>query len=142
VFMAINQRIEAKIAQMQAEKLAKLMSGETHLLLSDAKIQNAYSPVAWYRLCKSMHMLTLGMAIIRLHAAGKSQAEILKETGCTIGEYGAYKAWNTMYAKGLGIRLEKPKPNKQGVISKAKQAKYDADLAFLRECGISGEVSE
>jgi hypothetical protein len=140
--MAVNQRIEARIARMQAEKLAALMSGETNLLLSDAKIQNAYSPMAWYRLCKAMHMLILGMAIVRLHAAGKSKAEVLQETGCTIGEYAAYKAWNTIYARGLGIRLEKPKPNKQGVVSKAKQAKYDADLAFLRECGISGEVSE
>jgi hypothetical protein len=137
--MAINAKVELRIAAMQVDNLSEQLRNETSQLLGSDAIKNAYSPSAWIRLSLILRSVTRGMAIIRMHASGKSQAEIEAATGCTSTEIAAYKAWNTMYASGLGLKIQPPVVGKNGKVSKKRQAKYDSDIAFLKSCGIAFE---
>jgi len=138
----LNPKIELQIAAQQTENLSKQLQAESCLLSTSKTIQNAYSPAAWIRHFMIQRSVIRGMAINRMVAAGKTMAEIQAETNCTTSEIAAYKAWNTMYAKSFGLSIQPPKPGKNGKVSKKRQTKNEADMAFLKSCGIQVEEEE
>jgi hypothetical protein len=65
--------------------LNHMLTDELAYLTKDVEIRNAYSPIAWARLCMGIKRLTEGMAAIRLHCEGKTNDEIVRKTGVHTG---------------------------------------------------------
>ncbi|MGD1108410.1 MAG: LuxR C-terminal-related transcriptional regulator [Terracidiphilus sp.] len=65
----------------------------------DMHFKDAYSLAAWRNVCRHLRGVADGMTVMRLLAEGKSNAQIAEATGISTLSIGAYKAWDTMYAR-------------------------------------------
>lgn len=124
----MEPQVEWEKAREAAAKLESLLSGEVAYLIEGNKIKNVYSPVAWVRMCRMLHTLTYGMAVMRMVYEGKTNAEITKATGLPATVIAAYKAWNTMYSDKVEAMLAA-----RGKTEKARKR----DLEFLASIGVS-----
>ena len=124
----MEPQVEWEKAKDAAAKLESLLSDEVAYLIEGNKIKNVYSPVAWVRMCRMLHTLTYGMAVMRMVYEGKTNPEISKATGLPTTVIAAYKAWNTMYSDMIGSMLAA-----RGKTAKSRQR----DLEFLKSIGVS-----
>ena len=124
----MEPHVEWEKARDAAVKLESLLSDEIAFLSEGNKIKNVYSPVAWVRMCRMLHTLTYGMAVMRMVHEGKTNAEITKATGMPGTVIAAYKAWNTMYSDMVGGMLAA-----RGKTEEARKR----DLEFLASIGVS-----
>lgn len=128
----MEPQIEWEKARVAAEKLESLLSDEVAYLIEGNKIKNVYSPMAYVRICRMLHTLTYGMAVMRMVYEGKTNAEITKATGLLGTVIAAYKAWNTMYSDMIGKMLVA-----RGKTEEARKR----DLEFLASIGVTLEDS-
>jgi hypothetical protein len=126
--LTVSARVEWPKAEAEFGRLRAILSDEIAYLMSDAELRNAYSPIAWVRLCQGVKHLTEGMAAIRLHCEGKTNEEIAATTGVNTRRVGAYKAWNTQYKRAINRTLRIKGRNKE---------QREADIAFLRAVGVA-----
>jgi hypothetical protein len=126
--LKVSPKVEWALGERAFLELSKVLSDEIAYLTSDVEIRNAYSPIAWARLCMGIRHLTQGMATIRLHCDGKTNEEIQNITGVARPRIAAFKAWNTQYKKSVHRAL---------TIRGRNKAQRDADLAFLKSIGVS-----
>lgn len=124
--------VEWSKARDAAFKMAGELNGEVAELQKLTKIQDAYSPMAWFRICRQMQVVTEGMTVMRLLAEGKTPEQIAAETGITRGSIAAFRAWNTMYRNGIHKTVDR-----KIKIKGRTEAEQQADADFLRSCGIS-----
>jgi hypothetical protein len=126
--LKVSPRIEWSKGQEAFHDLNHMLTDELAYLTKDVEIRNAYSPIAWARLCMGIKHLTEGMAAIRLHCEGNTNDEIVRKTGVHAGRIAAFKAWNTQYKKMIDRKLTLRGKNKE---------QRTADLGFLRSIGVS-----
>jgi hypothetical protein len=124
-------------ARTAAYDMIRKLNGEIADLSTITEIKDAYSPMAWLGICQQLRIVTDGMATMRLLTTGHSSAEIHNVTGIASGSIAAYKAWNTMYAQSIQTYAAK-----RIRIKGRTQAEKDADIAFLRSCGIAFTVEQ
>lgn len=129
--------VEWSQARAAAFDLLQKLSGEIVDLNKLAATKDAYSPVAWMNICRQLQIVTDGMIVMRMLTAGKSPNEIALETGIAHGSISAYKAWNTMYTRALRANAER-----RVAVKGHTKAEREADIAFLRSCGIALDVRE
>jgi hypothetical protein len=126
--LTLSPKIEWNKGEEAFRRIHNVLSDEIAYLTADLEIRNAYSPIAWARLCMDIKHLTQGMAAIRLHCEGKNNKEIAAATGLSGNRIAAFKAWNTIYKKSIHRVLTLRGRNKQ---------QRDADLEFLKSIGVS-----
>lgn len=126
--VTVSNRVEWPLAEAEFERLHMVLTDEIAYLTSDAELRNAYSPIAWVRLCQGIKHLTEGMAAIRLHCEGKSNEEIAEATGVNTRRVGAFKAWNTQYKRAINRTMR---------LKGKTEEQRKADIAFLRSVGVS-----
>jgi hypothetical protein len=126
--LMVSPKVEWALGEKAFQDLNKVLSDEITYLTIDVEIRNAYSPIAWARLCLGIRHLTQGMATIRLHCEGKTNKEIEAQTGVDVRRIAAFKAWNTQYKKSIHRALTIRGRNKE---------QRKADLKFLRSIGVS-----
>jgi|HubBroStandDraft_5_1064220.scaffolds.fasta_scaffold964179_1 hypothetical protein len=95
-----------KAAQQAAVELIRVLSLGVEQLRQPYCLSNAYLPVAFLRYRTVINTLTAGMECMRLVCEGRSNWEIRKATGLSIGTIAAYKAWNTMYSRRIMLALK------------------------------------
>ncbi|SRR5260370_34470209 len=99
--LPVSPAVEWDAAERGLADLQKALALEINQLQTRSEIRNAYSPITWLKLCRSIKHATEGMAAVRLSVAGKTNAEISDATGIKPLRIGAFKAWNTIYRKAI-----------------------------------------
>jgi hypothetical protein len=97
--LPVSPAVEWDAAERGLVDLQKALALEISQLQTHNEIRNAYSPIIWWKLCRSTKHATEGMAAVRLSVAGKTNSEITEATGIKPRRVGAFKAWNTIYRK-------------------------------------------
>jgi hypothetical protein len=128
--IAINPGIEWATAQAGVDQLKRLLDTEIHHLSQSPEIRNAYSPITWTKLCRTIHHVTEGMAAVRLATEGKSTSDIHAITGIGHQRIAAFRAWNTRWVKVIRHYL---------TIQWRHEEERRADIHFLRSVGIAVE---
>jgi uncharacterized protein YerC len=124
----INPEVEWDTAREAAERLMEMLVDEVGYLTHGGNLKNVYSPIAWIRLCRAISTLTNGMSVMRLVSEGKSNEEIARITGLPNMTIAAYKAWNTMYARGV----------EKALAAKGKtEEQRKRDVEFLFSIGVT-----
>jgi len=123
----LQLKVEWDKARDAADHLTKVLSDEVSYLTDGDKLRNVYSPIAWIRLCRTISTLTAGMAVMRLVSEGKTNDEIRQATGLPQTTVAAYKAWNTMYSRGVEKAL--------AATGKTEEQRK-RDLEFLASIGV------
>lgn len=128
--IAVSSTVEWAQAQNGVAELKRLLDVELDRLQANPEIKNAYSPITWIKLCRSIHHLTEGMTAVRLSTEGMTAQQISAGTGIGVLRIGAFKAWNTRWLKAIRHTI---------AIKWAKAEERLADIAFLRSVGIAVE---
>jgi hypothetical protein len=131
--LTVSPAVEWDAAERGLADLQKALALEISQLQTHTEIRNAYSPITWLKLCRSIKHATEGMAAVRLSVAGKTNAEISESTGIKPPRIGAFKAWNTIYRKAIARTI---------TLRWRKQEERLADIAFLRAIGIAVEEGD
>ena len=124
----ISATVEWGNANLGVKELQRLLEAEVTHLQSNPGIRNAYSPITWVKLCRSIKHVTEGMTAVRLSVEGMSASEINEATGIATRRIGAFKAWNTVWKKAV---------NRYMTLKWRKAEERSADIAFLISIGIS-----
>ena len=122
-------------AGVAAWMMADQIRGEIKDLENLLTVKDAYSPVAWVALCQHLRTAVHGMMVMRRLALGQTNDQIIAETGISNGSIAAYKAWNTMYLRHITAKAER-----RIRIKGRTEAERNADIEFLRSCGITFSV--
>jgi hypothetical protein len=123
----LQLKVEWQKAREAADHLTGMLADEVSYLTDGDKLKNVYSPIAWIRLCRAISTLTAGMAVMRLVFEGKTNEEIQQTTGLPRTIIAAYKAWNTMYSRGV----------KKVLAANGKtEEQRKRDLEFLASIGV------
>ena len=128
--LPVSPAVEWDAAERGLADLQKALALEINQLQTHTEIRNAYSPVTWWKLCRSIKHATEGMAAVRLSVAGKTNSEITDATGIKSRRVGAFKAWNTIYRRAIARTI---------TLRWRREEERRADIAFLRSIGIAVE---
>lgn len=123
----LKLKVEWEKARNAADRLTGVLADEVLYLTDGDKLKNVYSPIAWIRLCRAISTLTAGMAVMRLVFEGKTNEEIQQTTGLPRTTIAAYKAWNTMYSRGVEKVL---------AANGKSEEQRKRDLEFLASIGV------
>lgn len=123
-------------ARDAAIAMTRSLRGEIDDLQKVMEIKDAYSPIAWLNVCQQLRVVTDGMIVMRMLAEGKAAAQITAETGILPGSIAAYKAWNTMYLRGISSQATRTIKLKGRT-----EAEQLRDIEFLRACGIAFDLT-
>jgi hypothetical protein len=128
--IVVSATVEWAQAQTGVAELKRVVDVELDRLQAIPEIKNAYSPITWLRLCRSIHHVTEGMTAVRLSTEGMTAQQINASTGIGVSRIAGFKAWNTRWLKAIRHTI---------AIKWAKEEERLADIAFLRSVGISVE---
>jgi hypothetical protein len=126
--IAINADVEWDVARQGINQLKNLLDAEITYLGTDSTVRNAYSPLTWVRLCRTINHLTEGMAAVRLATNGYTTSEIHTMTGISVLRIAAFRAVNTRWVRAIEHYL---------TIQWRRHEERHADIAFLRSVGIA-----
>lgn len=131
--MKVLDQVDWSQAQAAIGQMIDTLRGELDNLQSDTKIQNAYSPVTWVKLCREIQHVREGMTCVRLAVEGKRTEEISMLTGVHPQRIAAFRAWNTIWKRAIERNL---------TIKFRNEQELQADISFLRGIGIAVDDNE
>lgn len=126
-YVDIDPEVEWCVAEEAIGNLQRMLSGELAHLAANEAIRNAYGPIAWLRLCRTVSHVIEGMAVVRLASAGATNDQIKEATRVDPLRIAAFKAVNTKWCKQLKRRID---------IRWRREEERQREMEFLRSIGV------